>query len=458
MKDSQEIIYSSASPERVAEDLKPLVQFNNNGMSLEELSKLIDKQLIPHLVKYDSPNFHSLYNCIPEKGAEFGASIALHHNQGVTNWQVSPGGVMLEEMCTRAMCNLFGFSKNSDATFMYSGTYANQQAIYLALHKKAEDLGIDLVKNGLSGFDVHKPLALIVSKEAHLSVKQTVRMMGLGENCIISVPVDNNHCMDLQKVENIVEETKHSRTVFCIISTAGTTSSGSVDPIKPIYDICRKIGAWFHVDGAYGLSFALVPELKYLFSGVELADSVCWDPHKQFGVPIPNSLLFVKNKYDFNRMAIFGNYFNRKDDPELNPGLKSPPTTRPFSALPLLTTILYQGMDKLTNNLRSPSIAIQEVYTSIIKQKDIEVLHTPKLGILCFRIIPEDFPADKLDNLQVFVYEKIKLGGIRSVSMTSLNTKKAIRLVAISPNVTSEAMLASVDNIRELASNYVLGA
>ncbi len=454
MKKQNNLIYSSASPDEVAADLAPLLQFSNKGLPIEKLSKLLDECLLPHLVKYNSPNFHSLYNCIPEEGAEFGAKIALHHNQGVTNWQVSPGGVMLEELCTRAMCKLFKLKNGSDATFMYSGTYANQQAIYMALHRKAEQLGINLVEDGLSEFSYHNPLAILVSEEAHLSVKQTIRMMGLGEKSIISVPVDQNHCMDINSLQNIVKRIKKTHTIFCILSTAGTTSSGSVDPIKPVYNICEDLDAWFHIDGAYGLSFSIIPEIQHIFDGKELADSICWDPHKQFGVPIPSSMLFVKNRYDFNRMAIFGNYFNRKDDPELNPGLKSPPTTRPFSALPLLTTILYQGWDKLIENLHSPIKAVQEVFKKITDQKDIEILHTPQLGILCFQIKPAGFPEDKLDDLQVFAYEKIKQGGIRSVSMTSLNKQKAIRLVAISPLVTSEAMLESIENIRELANEY----
>jgi len=218
--------------------------------------------------------------------------------------------------------------------------------------------------------------------------------------------------------------------------------------------MCKDMDVWFHVDGAYGLSFVLIPELRFMFDGMEAADSICWDSHKQFGVPIPSSILFVKNKYDFNRMAIFGNYFNRKEESELNPGLKSPPTTRPFAAFPLLTTILHQGLDKIRKNLHSSVDAIHSVYQEIVKQKDIEVLHRPQLGILCFRIIPEVFSENMLDDLQVYVYERIKKEGIRSVSMTRLNNKTAIRLVAISPIVTAEAMLASVANVRELAAEY----
>ena len=106
----QDKIYSCASPTTISNDLQDLMNFQEDGISLEELKEKIDKKLVPHFVQYDRPEFHSLYNCFPEEGAEFEAKIALQYNQGVTNWQVSPGAVMVEELCCQAMCKMFGLS------------------------------------------------------------------------------------------------------------------------------------------------------------------------------------------------------------------------------------------------------------------------------------------------------------------------------------------------------------
>ena len=104
-------IYSGAGPEKVAVALRELMDFQDEGMSLPALEDLITQKLIPHFVRYDLPEFHSLYNFFPEEGAEFGAKIALHYNQGVTNWIVSPGAVMVEELCTQAFCRMFARSR-----------------------------------------------------------------------------------------------------------------------------------------------------------------------------------------------------------------------------------------------------------------------------------------------------------------------------------------------------------
>jgi glutamate/tyrosine decarboxylase-like PLP-dependent enzyme len=447
-------IFSADSLDKVADDLKIFVDFQEEGLPLQELSGLIDEKLLPHLMHYDRPEFQSFYNFFPEEGAEFGGKIALSYNQGVTNWQVSPGGAMLEELCCKALCRLFGLSPSADATFMYCGTYANQQALYLALHRKAEQQGFDLAEKGLQGFEDLKRLAVITSREAHLSILHALRILGLGERSLVFIPVDSFYRIDAKRMCDAIYNMQKTKDIFCVVATAGSISTGSIDPILPIVNICQELNIWLHIDGAYGFAFSLLPEYKDLFSGIEYADSITWDPHKQFGVPIPNSLLFVRNKKDFNRMAIYGEYFNRKDDIAPNPGLKSPPTTRPFSALPLVTSMRSLGMTRIRERLRAPLRAIKAVAKHIERKGDIELCHQPDTGVLCLRVIPQDFPEKELDLLQQFIYERIKKEGKRSISITKLDNKTVLRLVAITPSVTERALMETISAMRTLAKEY----
>jgi L-2,4-diaminobutyrate decarboxylase len=455
--DNDVLIYSGASPERVADDLKPLVDFREEGLSFEALSDLIDQRLVPHLMKYDRSGFQSMFNAIPEKGAELGAQIALGFNQGVTNWQVSPGGAMLEELCCKALCKLFGLPSPADGTFMYCGTYANQEALYLALHKKAEHCGFDLGEKGLMGFVDPGGLTVLTSEDAHFSVKQAVRMLGLGEGNLVTLAVDKDRRIDMKQAEKTISELQKTRDIFCIVTTAGTTSTGTVDPILPMVEISRRLGAWLHVDGAYGLAYSLVPGWKELFAGIELADSVSWDPHKQMAVPIPSSLLFVNHKADFYRITLYGDYFNREEDAGAapNPGLKSPPTTRPLTALSLVASIRYQGLKGVIERLRAPLIAIRTLAEHIEKEPDIQLAHAPDTGILCFRFRPEGVPENRLNELQEYIYKKILSEGKRSISISKLDNETVLRLVAISPSLTLEALLETIADIRGIGSEYI---
>jgi len=446
-------IYSGASPEQVAADLEPLVDFQDEGLPLDALDKLVTERLLPHLMRYDRPGFQSMFNAFPEEGADFGAKIALAYNQGVTNWQVSPGGAMLEELCCQALCRLFGLAPTADATFMYCGTYANQQALYLALHRKAELSGFDFAQKGLGGFEDPGRLVVLTSREAHFSIRHAIRMLGLGEQSLVTLAVDRNRRIDVGRLGETLDELGETKDVFCIVATAGTTS---MDPLLPISKLCRELGAWCHVDGAYGLAYSLLPEWKPLFSGIELADSVSWDPHKQLGVPIPNSLLFVRRRNDFERLALHSDYFNREGDVEPNPGLKSPPSTRPFSALPLVTSLRFQGMKGVIQRLGAPLKAIQKVSDYVNRQTDMELWHPPDTGILCFRASPEGLPEERLDPLQQYVYDRIMSEGKRSIALTKLDGKAVLRLVAISPSVTEEALMETISNVRTLAGEYLL--
>ena len=446
-------IYSGASPEEIAADLAPLLDFNDQGVTLEELKQLLETRLVPHLIQYNRPEFQSLFNFLPEKGAEYGAKFALRHNQGVTNWQVSPGAVMAEELCCKVLCQLFGLS-DSDATFMYCGTYSNQSALYLALHWTAEQHGFDFAKKGIQGFEDPSRLIAITSREAHFSLKHALRIMGLGEQSLVTLPVDENFRIDIQNMQEKFTKLQDTKDIFCVIATAGTTSTGSIDPISPMAQICNENRIWLHVDGAYGLAYSLVPERKQLFSGLDLADSITWDPHKQFGVPIPNSLLFVRRKEDFNRMAMYGDYWNREGDPEPNPGLKSPPSTRPFSALPVITTIRYLGLTKMVERLRAPLLAVETVFTKLKPISDIDLFHKPDLGILCLRVTPEGFPKKELDQLQQYIYDRTKAEGKRSISLTKIGEKTVLRLVIINENITPTDVMKTIEYIRTLAKEY----
>jgi L-2,4-diaminobutyrate decarboxylase len=447
-KSTPEPLYSGARPEQVAADISRLVDFKPEGMPLEELQSLVSDSLLPHLMRYDQPQFQSMFNAFPSPEANLGAQVMLRYNQGVTNWQVSPGGAVLEESCVQALCKLFDLGPEADATFMYSGTYANQQALYMAVHRYAELQGFDLARRGISGFNNPTRLTILASREAHFSLKHAVRILGLGEDSLVLLPLDDNRRIDIAALQQILQDMKDSRDILCMVATAGTTTTGAIDPIEEMADLCGETGAWLHVDGAYGYAYKLVPDWAQRFAGDDRADSIVWDPHKQLGAPIPNSVLFVKRKTEFSRMALHSSYFNRPGEDEPNPGLKSPPSTRPMSALPLITILRGQGLGNVIEGLQSPLVAIRALADTLNTQADVEVLHQPDTGILCFRMKPQGIPAQDLDALQRKLYQRIKSSGERSISITELDGMTALRLVVVSPHTTYEDLWETIQELR----------
>ncbi|MCP4010477.1 MAG: aspartate aminotransferase family protein [Proteobacteria bacterium] len=447
-------LFSGATPEEVQQDLLPLVDFKSTGQSLVDIKRLLEENLLPHLMRYDHAGFQSMYNSIPEQGAALGAQTALAHNQGVTNWQVSPGGAMLEELCCESLCRLFGLSAQADATFMYSGTYANQEALYLAIHKKAEHEGFDFGKQGISGFQDPSRLVILTSTDAHFSIKQSVRMLGLGDQNLVALQVNANRQIDPHQLQKTLAELKASRDICCIVATAGTTSTGAIDPVEPLLEAAQQCRAWLHLDGAYGFSFSLLPEYQSQFQGIDKVDSITWDPHKQMGIPIPNSVLFVNNKQDFARIALFSHYFNRKNSSEPNPGIKSPPSTRPMSALPLVTSLLHQGMDEVREKLRTPLQNIGRLSAYLMAQNDFRCWHEPDTGVLCFQHQPGHVPDPHWNDLQTFIYESILSEGKRSISVTQLDDAVVLRMLVMSPHINYADLMETINDIRATGTRF----
>ena len=281
-------------------------------------------------------------------------------------------------------------------------------------------------------------------------------MLGLGEKTLISLEVDTNRQIDPEQLQKTLAELKETKDVCCIVATAGTTSTGTIDPIEALLEAAQQCNAWLHLDGAYGFSFSLLPECQAQFQGIEKVDSITWDPHKQLGIPIPNSVLFVNNKQDFARITLFSHYFNRKTSNEPNPGIKSPPSTRPMSALPLVTSLLHQGMDEVLEKLRTPLQNIRRLTRHLMTQADFRCWHEPDTGILCFQHQPDHIPENRRNDLQTFIYETILREGKRSISVTQLGDANVLRILVISPNIHYDDLLETITDIRSVAEGFTI--
>jgi len=172
------------------------------------------------------------------------------------------------------------------------------------------------------------------------------------------------------------------------------------------------------------------------------------------GVPIPNSILFARDRELFKPMALFGHYWNRADAQGANPGLKSIPSTRPFSAPPLVTSIRHQGLGGVVSRLRKPLDAIRGLYEKLQPLPDMELLHEPDTGVLCFRLVPSQMSADELDRLQEHIYRTLLKKGKRIISVSRVGEKAALRAVAIIPEVTTAALIDTVFEAQQIAGAF----
>ena len=217
--------------------------------------------------------------------------IAAAMNVNATSWRSAPAGTVLEHLVIDWMKEILGYPADAGGLLTSGGSMANFAALGAARSAKAV---VDVVQEGLGA--VGRRMCLYVSEEAHFSVAKAAGMLGLGEANVRSVKTDERLRMDVADLERLIAADEAAGHLpFCVVANAGTTATGSVDPLTSIAAVAKKHDLWLHVDAAYGGFAALSPSVRHLFAGLELADSVTLDPHKWMYLPVGCGCVLYKD-------------------------------------------------------------------------------------------------------------------------------------------------------------------
>ncbi len=197
---------------------------------------------------------------------------------------MSPVAAKLEEVALRWLVDVLGLPSESGGGFVTGATMANFSALAAARHALLDKQGWDVEAQGLFGAP---PLTVIVGDEVHVSLLKALSLLGLGRERVIRVPVDGQGRMRVEALPEL-----SAATIVCI--QAGNVNTGAFDPAPQICAAAREAGAWVHVDGAFGLWAAAVPQRAHLVAGVAEADSWATDAHKWLNVPYDSGVAFCR--------------------------------------------------------------------------------------------------------------------------------------------------------------------
>jgi glutamate/tyrosine decarboxylase-like PLP-dependent enzyme len=204
--------------------------------------------------------------------------LAAAWDQNAGNYAAAPAISVIEEIAGRWLLNVFGLPQEASVGFVTGGTMANFVGLAAGRHAVLRDVGWDVESAGLIGAP---PVNVVVGKEAHTTIFVSLRMLGLGADRVIWVPVDDQGRMRADELRAILARLT-GPTIVC--AQAGNVNSGAFDPLRPIAEATRAIGAWLHVDGAFGLWAAASDSLRHFVDGVELGHSWATDAHKTLNV------------------------------------------------------------------------------------------------------------------------------------------------------------------------------
>jgi len=338
-----------------------------------------------------------------------------------------PGAVRMENMLIRWVAGMTGYPAEAAGNLSSGGSIANLTAIVTAREAKK-----------IKAKDIERS-AIYLTIHAHHCIQKAIRIAGLSECFIRYVPLDDQHRMDTDALHTLIQgDRQNGIRPWLVIASAGTTDTGSIDPLEQIGAIAQSQNMWFHVDAAYGGFFLLTPEGKQKLKGIELSDSVVLDPHKGLFLPYGLGLVLVKNKQQLLEAHKFDASYLQDDKTgtteEPSPADLGPELTKHFRGLRLWLPLKLHGIKPFRAALEEKLLLAQYFYQEIQKQ-GFETGAEPELSVVTYRYIPKSktlLTPEEINKFNAQLVHEIQSDGRVFISSTVLKGNFMIRFACLS--------------------------
>jgi glutamate decarboxylase len=363
-------------------------------------------------------------------------------------------------------------------SFCSGGTTANITALWVARNQMfaPTDNFAGLAQEGIAAameFKGYKRLAIVVSERGHYSLGKAADVLGIGRNNVITVPTDARSKIDISKLRATCTDLKAQNIgIVSIVGIAGATETGQVDPLQEMASIAREFDTHFHVDAAWGGPTLLSNTHKHIMKGIELADSVTIDAHKQLYVPMGAGMVVFKSPTQLSAVEHHAEYILRAGSKDL--GQYSIEGSRPGMAMLVhaaFNIIGRKGYEIIIDQNVEKARAFARM---IDKHPDFELITDPELNILNYRFVSaavqQQLSAathqemqvinEKLDQITLRLQKQQRASGKTFVSRTRFSQQKyggdavsVFRVVMANPMTTMDTLRAILDEQAQLAKH-----
>jgi glutamate/tyrosine decarboxylase-like PLP-dependent enzyme len=342
--------------------------------------------LFEHSLFNGHPRFFGYITSSPAPIGMLGDLLASAVNQNCGSWTLSPMATEIEAQTVRWIADFIG-CPGSTGLLVSGGNMANFVCFLAARTAKA---GWDVRKEGLAGVPLRPRLVTYASAETHTWIQKAADLFGFGTNAIRWIPVDRHQRMDtLELRRQLGADRDRGDRPFLVVGTAGSVSTGAVDPLPEIAAICREHDVWFHVDGAYGALAAAVPGAPTELRGMAEADSVAVDPHKWLYAPLEAGCALVRRPEDLRNAFSYHPPYYRFADDVLNFVDYGPQNSRGFRALKVWLALQHIGRRGYIASIGEDMRLSRKMYDLLGGHPEFEVF-TQALSITTFRYVPLD--------------------------------------------------------------------
>jgi aromatic-L-amino-acid/L-tryptophan decarboxylase len=371
-----------------------------------------------------------------EPVAALGDLYASVLNQNVTAWRSAPAAVTIERTAVRWLAEAVG-CPGFTGSLVGGGSWGNL-------------MGLAMAREASAPANEHgaRPCAAYASAEVHMSVPKALAVLGTGRSNLRLIPVDDAFRMRTDALAAAIEQDRRAGLPgIAIIATAGTTSTGAVDPLREIAGIARASGLWLHVDGAYGgLAALAAPEL---FTGLAEADSISLDAHKWLYQPLDCGVVLYRDAGAARRAFAYTGEYARSlsDDPVEGFAFfeESLELSRRFRALKLWLSLRYHGVGQfraaIGKDLRHARLLAQ----LITAEPSLQLLAPVGLSAVCFRW--KDTPAEDLDRRNAAIMREVMARGRVCLSNARVRGAFALRACIVNHRTTDADVAAVVEEV-----------
>ncbi len=411
------------------------------GRNVEEVVKQMQDEVFKFSGNGNHPRFFGFIPGPASSVSWLGDVMTSAYNIHAGGSKLAPTVNCIEQQVIRWLADQAGFGENAGGIFVSGGSMANITALTAARDKKLDENTLHLG-------------TAYVSDQTHSSVAKGLRVIGITSGRIRSIPTDDGFRMNMEELRKAVEQDEKDGFIpFVAIGTAGTTNTGSVDPLDEIADLCEQHHMWFHVDGAYGGSVLASPRYKHLLKGVERADSLSWDAHKWLFQTYGCAAVIAKDVRDlYKSFHVSPEYLKDiETEDSINMYDIGIELTRPARGLKLWLTLQVLGTELMGSAIEHGFQLAKWAEEFLTDRKNWEIISPAQMSIVNFRYAPEGMGEQQLDELNERMSLRLNESGFAAIYTTVLGGKKVLRLCAIHPETTQEDIQTTLQLLEKYA-------
>lgn len=429
------------------DDLRSLLvePLPETGTSPEALLDLVSKKVLSQTLPVDHPRFLAFVPGPSNFLGVLGDLLASGFNVFAGTWLEASGPAQVELVTLEWIRTCVGLPEGAGGIFVSGGSMANVTGLAVARHKK------------LGGPDSNA--VVYCSEHTHSSVERGLDFLGFSSEQLVKIPSDPRFRLDPRLlIERVRDDEKAGRRPFCVVASAGTTSTGTVDDLEAIHQICRDRGLWMHVDGSYGAAAALSRNARIHLRGLEFADSLSLDPHKWLFQPYEIGCTLVRDRRWLKEtFHIMPPYLvdAEGDERRFNFSEHGVQLTRSFRALKLWLSLKAFGREAFEDLIDRGLSLAEETQTRLESRAAWRVVTPAQMGTLTFRFESPRLDPESSNRLHRELSRDLLQSGYAFLSTTHLLGNTVLRLCTINPRTTLEDLETTLDRLEILARSWI---